>query len=202
MSLFQKGFRRFAKSGALSDLTLVHCPNQNTANTYHVHRIVLAYSSDFFRTLLSSDFKEKRQLTIQLNFPDPLNVFPKILQFMYQGCLDISLKNVVALLTQADHYLMPQLLAQCREFINKHLTRSNVIKVEINIFCHFFHTQSNIHTHILSLSLSFTLCSVSVSTFDVVADGCNCFQSRRRHSKVCGIHGQSLFAYECGGDGR
>jgi hypothetical protein len=147
MSLFQNGFRRFAKSGALSDLTLVHCPTQNTVNIYHVHRLILAYSSDFFRTLLSSDFKEKRQVTIQLNFPDPSNVFPEILEFMYQGYLDISVENVVALLTQADHYLMPQLVTQCREFINKHLTRSNVMKVKTNLLF----TLTLTHTHTLSL---------------------------------------------------
>jgi hypothetical protein len=129
MSLFERGFLRFAKNGALSDLALLHTPDQHTTNIYHVHRLILAYSSDFFRTLLSSDFKEKRQLMIRLNFPDPANVFPDILQFMYQGSLSISLQNVVPLLTQADYLLMPELVTRCRAFIDRHLTRQSAVKL-------------------------------------------------------------------------
>lgn len=143
MSLFKKGFCYFAKSGALCDVILVHTTSyeegQPTSNTYYVHRLILAYSSEFFRTLLSSNFKEKRQLTIHLNFPDPANVFPEILEYMYRGYVKITTSNVVALLTQADHYLIPTLVRKCTEFINQHLTRFTVVKVNNEcIFSLFF----------------------------------------------------------------
>jgi hypothetical protein len=47
---------------------------------YRVHRLLLAYSSEYFSRLLLSNFQEGRQTHIRLRFPDPANVFPLVLQ--------------------------------------------------------------------------------------------------------------------------
>jgi hypothetical protein len=124
MAHFKRGFLEYLKSGQLSDVTLVTAHGQIQA-----HRLVLAHSSEFFRLLLSSAFKEQRLAVVKLNFPDPSNVFPQVLQFIYQGTLELALDTVLALLTQADHYLIHALAAQCTEFVAKHLKRSTVVKV-------------------------------------------------------------------------
>lgn len=45
-----------------------------------MHRLLLAYSSEYFSRLLLSNFQEGRQTLIHLRFPDPANVFPLVLQ--------------------------------------------------------------------------------------------------------------------------
>jgi hypothetical protein len=127
MAHFKKGFLDYLKSGQLSDVTLVTEHGQIRA-----HRIILAHSSEFFKLLLSSEFKEKRLAVVNLNFPDPSNVFPQVLQFIYQGKLSVTLDSVISLLTQADHYLIHHLATKCSEFVDKHLKRSTVVKLLVD----------------------------------------------------------------------
>ena len=49
---------------------------------YRVHRLLLAYSSEYFSRLLLSNFQEGRQTYIHLRFPDPAHVFPLVLQVL------------------------------------------------------------------------------------------------------------------------
>ncbi len=127
MTHFKKGFLDYLKSGQLSDVTLV-----TEHGHIRAHRVILAHSSEFFKLLLSSEFKEKRLAVVKLNFPDPSNVFPQVLQFIYQGKLTVTLDSVISLLTQADHYLIHHLASKCAEFVDKHLKRSTVVKVPIH----------------------------------------------------------------------
>ncbi len=47
-----------------------------------MHRLLLAYSSEYFSRLLLSNFQEGRQTYIHLRFPDPAHVFPLVLQVL------------------------------------------------------------------------------------------------------------------------
>jgi len=51
-----QGFSKYQESGDFSDLELV-----TQHSTYRVHRLVLVYSSEFFASLLTSDWKESSQ---------------------------------------------------------------------------------------------------------------------------------------------
>ena len=68
--LFSKGFYEYLITGEHYDLIL-----KCEAKEYKVHRIILAYSSEYFSTLLLSSFRESSQPFIELNYPDPDDVF-------------------------------------------------------------------------------------------------------------------------------
>ena len=77
---FREGFGRYLLSGEYGDVVL-RCEGKE----YLVHRIILAYSSEYFAGLLLSNFSERHQHTIDLKLPDPAGVFPLLLNFLYQG---------------------------------------------------------------------------------------------------------------------
>lgn len=120
--IFRDGFRHFLQSGDYSDLTL-ECEGKE----YRVHRLLLAYSSEYFSRLLLSNFQEGRQTYIHLRFPDPAHVFPLVLQFIYQGHVTIAEDNVIPLLAMADHYLVQELQQMCSDFVNQTLSRDNAL---------------------------------------------------------------------------
>eukprot|EP01112_Ceratiomyxa_fruticulosa_P017491 TRINITY_DN545_c0_g1_i1.p1 TRINITY_DN545_c0_g1~~TRINITY_DN545_c0_g1_i1.p1 ORF type:complete len:536 (-),score=85.54 TRINITY_DN545_c0_g1_i1:62-1669(-) len=124
-SLFAKGFLKYSKNGKFSDVIL-RCED---GNTYPAHRLILAYSSEFFSRLLLSDFKESTQSLIDLKYPDPENVFPLVLSFMYEGRIVITLENVIPLLAMADHYLIKDLRDLCSQFLTHNITRDNALAI-------------------------------------------------------------------------
>eukprot|EP01114_Cavostelium_apophysatum_P000023 TRINITY_DN10026_c0_g1_i1.p1 TRINITY_DN10026_c0_g1~~TRINITY_DN10026_c0_g1_i1.p1 ORF type:complete len:446 (-),score=70.30 TRINITY_DN10026_c0_g1_i1:46-1383(-) len=135
MALFHRGFREYLVNGKYSDLTLVSQHNER----FRVHRLILAHSSEYFSRLLLGEFRERHQTSVELKYPDPDNVFPIALQFMYSGEAPISTENSIPLLAIADHYLIPELRAYCKQFIMKNINRSNALSglkkaVEIQSF--------------------------------------------------------------------
>ncbi len=75
---FADGFARFRSEGKFCDLVL-HVGEK----AFDVHKLVLAYHSEFFQRLLLSQFRESAQSHITLQFPDPENVFSLMLDFFY-----------------------------------------------------------------------------------------------------------------------
>ena len=45
---------------------------------FRAHRLILARNSEFFARILMSDFKEKKEARIKLNFADPGKTFTEI----------------------------------------------------------------------------------------------------------------------------
>lgn len=127
--MFRSGFVDFLRSGLLSDVTLVIGKKR-----YRLHRMILAYSSEFFASMLSSEFREGSAHEIELKFPDPKNVFSDVLQFIYAGRLEITAEKVIAILAQAQQYLIKPLIAKCREFVATHLDQSTVMPLILDSF--------------------------------------------------------------------
>lgn len=102
---------------------------------------MIAYSSEYFSRLLLSEFKEASQSHVTLKFPDPNNVFPDVLAFMYSGRMyiphyrgliisagiSLTLDNVIPLLTMADHYLIKPLEQLCSDFLSSHVSTPTLI---------------------------------------------------------------------------
>lgn len=121
-TLFKNGFVDFYRNRDFFDVTLV-----TPQREYQCHRFILSFSSDFFDTLLKSNFKEKHTSTIQLQEDDTRNVLPDIIEFMYTGKIELTLKNVVPILNMSDIYLMKGLKRMCQAYIHKNLNRSNAL---------------------------------------------------------------------------
>jgi len=121
---FKNGFGEYIENKRFSDVKLV-CGDK----VYHTHRIILAYSSEFFARLLLSEFRESSQTVIELKQPDPFNVFSHVLCFMYNGKILISPENVIPLLSMADLYLIKDLNSICTKYLELNLHRENVLTV-------------------------------------------------------------------------
>ena len=117
-----KGFGSYLESGDFADLEL-----QTERRTYRVHRLLLIYASDYFASLLTSEFKERDSTRVELKLEDPCDLFPKVLQFIYEGHVNITESNAMPLLALSDHYLIDSLRQKAAEFICAHTNRSNVI---------------------------------------------------------------------------
>ncbi len=121
---FKKGFLDYLKTGRFADVIVV-----SNDHLYPTHRLILAYSSEYFKRLLLSDFKESSQSTITLKLDDPRNVFPEMLAFMYDGKVKLTLENVIPLLALADHYLVEQLCVLCNNFLSANITRDTALTI-------------------------------------------------------------------------
>eukprot|EP01129_Flabellula_baltica_P017106 TRINITY_DN9380_c0_g1_i1.p1 TRINITY_DN9380_c0_g1~~TRINITY_DN9380_c0_g1_i1.p1 ORF type:complete len:466 (-),score=93.84 TRINITY_DN9380_c0_g1_i1:67-1464(-) len=120
----EDGFLSFYRSGVFSDVMLV-----TESESYRVHKLILAHHSKFFDTLFSSDFKEKKSDTIYLSFNDPLDVFPLVIHYLYNGIIELHLDNVIATLVCAEYYQIDSLISLCKDFIMKNLKRVNVLSL-------------------------------------------------------------------------
>lgn len=124
MVLFKKGFLKYLSSGKFADIIII-C---NGAH-YKAHRAILAYSSSYFERLLLSEFREASQPYVTLKFPDPQNVFPELLAFIYTGRVVITLENVIPLYSVADHYLVEDLCSLCDTFLEANIQRDTALTI-------------------------------------------------------------------------
>ena len=122
-TLFKPGFLEFYRQSHFSDVTIL------TKNKcYRAHRLVLAFSSKFFASMLLSDFKETNTAMIDLcKISDPYNIFPEILKTIYSGKIDLTQQKVVPLLAMADALMIKILHDKCMEFISTSLNKSNAL---------------------------------------------------------------------------
>ncbi|EGC35433.1 hypothetical protein DICPUDRAFT_16127, partial [Dictyostelium purpureum] len=131
--IFNGGFKSLINFKKYTDVKLI-C----NSIEYPTHRIILANSSEFFSRLLLSNFKESQQNIIELRQPDPFNVFPAVLDFMYDGIIYLSPENVIPLLAMSDHYLIRDLQNLCTQFLDQNLHRENVLTIlKYSIEFHF-----------------------------------------------------------------
>lgn len=124
MTLFRQGFGHYLENRELSDLILVVSDVE-----HHVHRIIISHSSEYFMKLLSGDFVESQFERIVLKFPDPKNVFPQVLRYMYTGSVLLTVENVIPLLSTADHYLVHSLKKLTQDYLSMNLTRENALSI-------------------------------------------------------------------------
>lgn len=104
------------------DLTLV----ANGGKEFKAHRSVLSEASPFFDRLLKTDMKESREGVIRLEqFSE--SIMKNILDFIYTGCLEVSLTNAEDLIEAADYLLLPDFQNMALDSLTRSLTLSNSI---------------------------------------------------------------------------
>ncbi|KAL0218917.1 hypothetical protein P9112_004570 [Eukaryota sp. TZLM1-RC] len=107
-------FGHYLDSGDFSDVTLV-VNNER----FHLHRIILASSSDFFRALFSGNWRESSQKEIPLSWDDPNGVFPELLKYMYTGDVVLHPETVMSLLFEASRFQISPLITKCSDYMER-----------------------------------------------------------------------------------
>ncbi|KAL0485285.1 E3 ubiquitin-protein ligase HECTD [Acrasis kona] len=121
-SLFMNGF---SMNDHFSDVCINH---EASGRVFNCHRLILAYNSDFFRMALSSNFLESRG-QIYVKFKDPHNVFPKVLDFLYTGEVNVNLVQLVALRVASDQFQIAKLSEIVMDHLGEHLNIHNAFGV-------------------------------------------------------------------------
>ena len=107
---FASGFAAFRESGDFSDVCVVF-----SGREHHLHSLILAYHSLFFRRAFSNGMRETSQRRLELSFlEDPLDMLPLVIDYFYEGHIMLSDITCFGVLALARHLLVPKLEHYCR----------------------------------------------------------------------------------------
>lgn len=121
--LFRPGFLEYYRQGHFSDVTIL-----TQTRTYKAHRMVLAFSSEFFEAMLLGEFQETQTSVIDLRDTfDPRDIFPEVLRMMYSGRVDITQSTAVPLLAMSDVLLISAIQNKCNEYIATHMNKKTAL---------------------------------------------------------------------------
>ncbi|XP_064649341.1 kelch-like protein 15 [Lineus longissimus] len=104
--------REFQEQNILCDLTL--CSDGFQVD---VHKIVLAAVSDYFKVMLTSNMLESRQRVIELKALTSVGL-SAVVEFAYNGAVNLSMGNLADVLGAASHCLMMELVSKCTSFMS------------------------------------------------------------------------------------
>ena len=95
---------------------------------FQAHRNVLSLASPFFEKLLSSDMKESNEGVIRLHTITESQM-AGILQFIYDGSVQITSENAEKLIETADFLLLSDLKTMVGKFLEQHMTTETCISM-------------------------------------------------------------------------
>jgi len=127
------------RTAMLNDTTysdvLIRC-GQNLRNTFLAHRIILAYRSEYFKSILKNIDTNKVDRKDTLNFrfvidkpyfsPD---TFSQVLQYIYTGSIELNCENALDILELADDLRLGCLKKLCTKFLVHQMDAQNVCTI-------------------------------------------------------------------------
>ncbi|XP_030074285.1 kelch-like ECH-associated protein 1 isoform X1 [Microcaecilia unicolor] len=125
-----KAFKRLdelRKDHQLCDV-LLQVNHDGQREEFHVHRVVLASCSPYFKAMFTSNFQEccAREISIQGVSP---KVMHRLIDFAYTSRITVGENCVLHVLLAAMRYQMDDVVKACCDFLIKHLDASNVIGI-------------------------------------------------------------------------
>ncbi|KAI9014091.1 hypothetical protein DFJ74DRAFT_681226 [Hyaloraphidium curvatum] len=118
-------FASLLQTGDFSDVTVTGPDGLDRK----LHRMILATHSGFFRTALTSDFREAAEHAVALHFPDPRGVWPAVLEFLYSGTIAVSRDSCFALYAWAVQLDVPRLRKHAGAFVEATLRPENALEM-------------------------------------------------------------------------
>ena len=116
---------RFDRDQEIScDITLV----VNDGKQFRAHRNVLSLASPSFEKLLSSDMKESNEGVIRLQTITESQM-ADIVQFIYNGSVQITPENAEKLIERADFLLLSNLKTMAGKFLEQHIATETCISM-------------------------------------------------------------------------
>ena len=96
----------------------------------YCHRVVLASLSAYFRAMFTDDMAERKQNTITINGVDAESL-SCLVDFAYTATVDISEKNVQAILTAASVLQFEEVKRACSQFLRRNLDTDNCLGIKM-----------------------------------------------------------------------
>ncbi|XP_022109754.1 kelch-like ECH-associated protein 1 [Acanthaster planci] len=97
---------------------------------FHVHKVVLASCSPYFKAMFTGGFHECSKRKIELKDVHPC-VFSSIIDFMYTSEITINEHNVLTILPKAVMYQIKDVIECCCTFLQEELDPSNCIGISV-----------------------------------------------------------------------
>ncbi|XP_051555492.1 actin-binding protein IPP [Myxocyprinus asiaticus] len=125
---------------------------------FGVHRLVLAASGPYFSALFSGAMSEAHEEEVRITGVEA-DVFEMILEFIYTGCIDVTVDTVQELMVAADMLQLSEVVEICGEFLRAHMDPSNCVGIfqfleQIACMDILQFTEDYIHAHFLEVCSS------------------------------------------------
>lgn len=115
--------RRMREEGRLCDITLVVQSKEIRA-----HRLVLAASSRYFRSMFAGDMLESRSESVELKDVDA-DAIELLVEFAYSSRLEITVANVQSLMVASSLFDFPAVFESTSKFLSSQLHPSNCLGI-------------------------------------------------------------------------
>ncbi|XP_066288626.1 kelch-like protein 9 [Branchiostoma lanceolatum] len=109
------------ESEVLTDVSLVA-----DSQTFHVHKVVMASASDYFRAMFTTDMREKEQQVIELHGITAKGL-RLVIEYIYTSEVPLEEDNVRDVLDAASHLQVLPLLEKCKNFMLTKLSSNNCL---------------------------------------------------------------------------
>ncbi|XP_053558931.1 kelch-like ECH-associated protein 1A [Bombina bombina] len=107
---------------------LIRVIYKDQVEDFHVHKIVLASCSSFFRAMFTNNFQECNAREVTVKDICPI-VMQRLIEFAYTSRITVGEKCVLHVLLAAMQYQMEDVAKACSDFLIKQLDATNVIGI-------------------------------------------------------------------------
>ncbi|XP_055059059.2 actin-binding protein IPP isoform X1 [Misgurnus anguillicaudatus] len=132
---------------------------------FGVHKLVLAASGPYFTALFSGAMSEAHEEEVRIVGVEA-DVFEMLLEFIYTGCIHVTVDNVQEVMVAADMLQLSDVVDVCGDFLRSHMDPSNCVGVyrfleQIGCMELLQFTEDYIHVHFLEVCSSEEFSSLS-----------------------------------------
>ena len=110
-------------SGMFKDLTIVV-----EGKKILLHKVVVAARSEYFDTILKSNFKEKNESTIEIK-ECTFAIFKKLCEHIYSDKVKIEYDTIYSIMEMADRFGVTHLKERLQSAIMEYITADNAAKI-------------------------------------------------------------------------
>ncbi|XP_061647464.1 kelch-like protein 9 isoform X2 [Phyllopteryx taeniolatus] len=121
-----QGLNAFRASDTLCDVVLV--PG-DSHETFPVHRVIMASSSDYFKAMFTGGMRESDMREIKLHGVTKLGL-KNILDFIYTSKINLDMGNLQETLEAANFLQVMPVLSFCNQLMSSEITVDNCVEVE------------------------------------------------------------------------
>ncbi|PWA25128.1 hypothetical protein CCH79_00005100 [Gambusia affinis] len=106
----------------------VDCVLKIQDKEFPCHRLVLAASSPFFKSIFLSELEESKKREIVLKDVDP-SVMEMILRYLYTSDIDLTEQNVQDIFMVANMYQIPSIFSVCLTYLQEKMVLGNCLAI-------------------------------------------------------------------------